>query len=86
MAWSSIAAIYFLFWVFAAFLVMPFHVRTADQTGDTPQAGHAESAPVNFRPLRIMTWTTIVSIVLFAAYYANYVNSWITTDAFQIKW
>ena len=33
MKWTSILAIYLLFWVLSAFLVMPFHVRTAQEAG-----------------------------------------------------
>ena len=81
MKWTSIVAIYLLFWVMSAFLVMPFHVRTAQEEGAELVPGQAESAPHNFRPLRIVLWTTLVSVVLFGLYYANYVNQWVTPDA-----
>jgi predicted secreted protein len=80
MKWTSIVAIYLLFWVMSAFLVMPFHVRTAQEEGAELVPGQAESAPHNFRPLRIVLWTTLVSMALFGLYYANYVNQWITPD------
>jgi predicted secreted protein len=63
MYWPSALAIYLLFWVMAAFLVMPFHVHTADETGEALVPGQAESAPSDFRPKRILVWTTIVGTV-----------------------
>lgn len=80
MKWTSIVAIYLLFWVMSAFLVMPFHVRTAQEEGAELIPGQAESAPHNFKPLRIVLWTTLVSVILFGLYYANYVNQWITPE------
>lgn len=80
MRWTSALAIYVLFWVLSAFLVMPFGVRTADELGAEKIPGQAESAPANFKPRRIVIITTIVATLLFGLYYANYVNGWITAD------
>ncbi len=80
MRWTSALAIYVLFWVLSAFLVMPFGVRTADELGAEKIPGQAESAPANFKPRRIVIITTIVATILFGLYYANYVNGWITAD------
>jgi len=78
--WTSIVAIYSLFWVLSAFFVMPFGVKTHDEAGIDKIKGQAESAPANFDPLRIVLRTTVVSIVLFGLYYANYVNQWIKVE------
>jgi predicted secreted protein len=80
MRWTSISAIYFLFWVLSAFLVMPFGVKTHDEAGIEKVPGQAESAPASFNPRRIILRTTILSLLLFGLYYANYVNGWITGD------
>jgi predicted secreted protein len=77
MKWTSIVAIYSLFWVMGAFLVLPFGVRTHDEAGLPKVPGQAESAPAEFKPLRIATRATIVSLLLFGLYYANYVYGWI---------
>ncbi len=77
---TSILAIYCLFWVMSAFLVMPFGIRTHHDTGEAMVAGQADSAPSNFRPGPILMRATILSAVLFALYYANYVNGWITAS------
>ncbi len=38
MQWTSALAIYFLFWVLAVFIVLPFGIRTGEEVGaaDTP--------------------------------------------------
>jgi predicted secreted protein len=77
---TSIVAIFILFWVMSAFLVMPFGVRTAEEAGIEHVPGQADSAPANFSPRRIIIRTTILAIILFGLYYANYVNQWVTTD------
>ena len=80
MRWTSIVAIYSLFWVFAAFLVMPFGIRTHDELGLGKVDGQAHSAPGNFRPKRVAIRATILAAVLFGLYYAIYVNQWVTID------
>jgi predicted secreted protein len=77
MNWTSIIAIYSLFWVMSAFLVMPFGVRTSAEAGVDLVPGQAESAPAQWRPGRVALRATVLSLVLFGLYYANYVNGWI---------
>lgn len=80
MRWQSALAIYFLFWTFSVFLVIPFGVRTYEEAGAERVPGQADSAPHDFRPGRIAWRTTVVASVLFALFYLNYVYGWITTD------
>jgi predicted secreted protein len=77
---ASILAIYLLFWVISAFLVLPFGLRTPDETGDDMIKGQAASAPVNFRPGRVAIRATIVSAIAFALFYANYVYDWVRIE------
>lgn len=77
---TSILAIYLLFWVLSAFLVMPFGIRTPDETGETKIAGQADSAPSNFRPGLVALRATMLSALLFGLYYLNYVYGWITVE------
>jgi predicted secreted protein len=78
MRWTSILAIYVLFWSLSVFLVLPFGVRTHEEAGAERVPGQADSAPHNYRFGRFAIRTTIVAAVLFGLYYANYVNGWIT--------
>ena len=84
MSWSSILAIYLLFWVMTAFVILPFGVRTHDEAGIARIPGQAESAPANFRPGRVVLITTIVSAIAFGLFYANYVNGWLTAETFDL--
>lgn len=84
MRWTSIIAIYTLFWVLSAFLVMPFGVRTHDEEGIAKVRGQADSAPAHFRPRMILLRATVLSAALFGLYYANYVNGWITVEMLDL--
>ena len=75
---TSILAIYFLFWVMSAFIMLPFGVRTADEAGVEKVPGQADSAPVNFRPGRLALRATVIAAVLTAAFIANFTYGWIT--------
>ena len=88
MQWTSALAIYFLFWMFSIFLVLPFGVRTTEEAGGDRVAGQADSAPHEFRWWRMAGWTTIVATVLFALFYLNYVFGWIgpqDIDLFSVR-
>ncbi|APE28820.1 DUF1467 family protein [Aurantiacibacter gangjinensis] len=84
MAITSVIAIYALFWVMSAFLLLPFGVRTADEAGVEKIPGQADSAPVNFRPGRVVLRATILSAALTALYIANWFEGWITIDDINI--
>lgn len=81
MKWTSALAIYALFWVMCAFIVLPFHARTHDEAGVAKIPGQADSAPAEFRAGLIAARTTIVSALLFGLYYLNYVNGWVGAEA-----
>ena len=79
----AIFAIYVLFWWTALFVVLPFRLRSSDE----PEAhvpGQVESATPRFSVGRTVLWTTIVSIVAFAIFYANYVNGWVSVGFFDL--
>jgi predicted secreted protein len=80
MKWTSIAAIYFLFWVGSAFVLLPFGVKTHEEMGIQRVPGQADSAPANFRPWRLVLRATILATVLTALWVANYVNGWVTPE------
>lgn len=77
---TSIVAIYALFWVMSAFLMLPFGIRTADEAGVEKVPGQADSAPANFRPKRVVLRATLLSAALTAFFVANYSQGWITVD------
>lgn len=84
MQWTSILAIYFLIWVMSAFMMLPFGVRTADEEGVSKVPGQSESAPVNFRPGRLLLRATVISILLTSLFVLNYEYGWISASDLDI--
>lgn len=68
MSWISIAAIYFIIWWLVLFAMLPFSLKTQDEEGETV-LGTVPSAPQGPHMLRAMIRTTIVSLLIFAAFY-----------------
>ncbi len=81
---TSILAIYFLFWVMSAFVMLPFGVRTADEAGVEKVPGQADSAPVNFRPGKIVIRATIIAIILTSLFMLNFEYGWIGVDDINV--
>jgi len=77
---GSILAIYFLFWVASAFLLLPFGVRTDEEMGTEKVPGQADSAPHKFDIPAHVLRATFLATLLFALYYANWHFGWITTE------
>ena len=77
---TSVIAIYVLFWVMAAFIVLPIGIRNHHESGEKMVRGQADGAPVNFRPLRVLLLTTLLATAGFGLFYLNYANGWITLD------
>ena len=77
---GSILAIYFLFWVASAFLLLPFGVKTDEEVGAEKIAGQADSAPHRFDVANHVIRATVVATVLFLIYYANWYFGWISAD------
>ena len=78
MKWTSISAIYFLFFAASAFFLLPFGVKTADEAGIEKVPGQADSAPHRFDLKRHLLRAAVLAAVLFAVYYANWKFGWIT--------
>lgn len=81
---TSIIAIYALFWVMSAFILLPVGVKTADEAGVAKVPGQADSAPASFRPGRIAFRATILAALLCLLYIANYTQGWITIEDINI--
>jgi predicted secreted protein len=83
MNFTSIIAIYALFWVLSAFLVLPIGIRSNDELGQEKVPGEMDGAPGNFRPGIVLLRTTILSAALFTLFYLNYTNGWIDRHSFD---
>jgi len=80
MKWTSILAIYFLFFASAVFLLLPFGVKTDEEVGAEKVPGQADSAPHRFDLPRHLLKAAVVGAIAFAIYYANWTFGWVTAD------
>lgn len=80
MAFTSIIAIYFLFFAFSAFVLLPFGVKTTEELGEKKVPGQADSAPHRFDIRRHLLKAVVLAAVLFAIYYANWTFGWVTPN------
>lgn len=83
MRFSSIVAIYSLFWALSFFFVLPFRLQRKDMPPPSPVPGEMRGAPPSFSFGRTSFWTTIVAAVLFGLFYLNYVMGWLPAEAFD---
>ena len=81
---TSILAIYFLFWVMCAFILLPFGVKTAEEMGVEHVPGQAESAPANFKPRKIIVRATIMAAIITTLWVLNYEYRWVGVDVIDI--
>ena len=77
---GSIVAIYSLFFVASAFLLLPFGVRTDEEAGTPRVAGQADSAPHRFDLPRHLLRASLLGALLFGLYYANWTYGWVSVE------
>ena len=77
---GSIVAIYLLFFIASAFLLLPFGVRTDEEVGNPAVPGQAESAPHRFNLPRHLLRAALLGALLFGLYYANWTYGWVEVD------
>ena len=74
---STSLAIYFVLWWVVLFLTLPFGVRSQHEDGEGAP-GTDPGAPILTRMGRKLTWTTIISAIIYgvglAAYQAGYLS------------
>ena len=69
MNWVLVAAAFFIVWWVTFFAVLPFGLRTQEDEGDVT-LGTVKSAPRGPHILRAGVRTTVVTIILFALWFA----------------
>jgi predicted secreted protein len=78
--WGSIIAIYALFFAASVFILLPFGVRTDEETGTQKVPGQADSAPHRFDLKRHLLKGALLGALLFSLYYANWTFGWVTPE------
>ena len=85
MRWTSVVAIYILFWWFSLFLVLPWGVKTHREAGIAHVPGQADSAPHTFSVWRVAGRVTVVATILFGVFAANYHFGWVTPSMLDMN-
>ena len=80
MSISSALAIYFVLWWVVLFAVLPFGVRSQHEDGGGV-AGTDPGAPVVHGMVLKLLWTTIISVVVFAAAWAAHRTGLVSLDS-----
>ncbi|MGZ5804729.1 MAG: DUF1467 family protein [Xanthobacteraceae bacterium] len=80
MAWTTWLAIYFIMWWTLLFAVLPWGVKSHHETGQEVLPGTDPGAPARPRLKSKVLWTTLVTTILFAAFYYATVNGLITLE------
>lgn len=80
MRMTSAIAIYFIIWWLVLFMVLPFGVRNAHESGESVEQGNEAGAPVNPRLWRKALYTTILASIVFALVYGTITRGWINFD------
>lgn len=77
----SALAIYFIIWWLVLFLVLPFGIRNAHETGETVEEGHEPGAPVNPRLVRKVAITTVLACLIFAVFYLAQTRGFLSLES-----
>ena len=60
--------------------MLPFSANPAEEVGEKAEPGHAESAPLVFRPWPILIRTTLVATILMVVFYGIYRTGMLNVD------
>lgn len=74
---TSMIAIFFITWWLCLFMVLPWGVRNAAESGEDVLTGQEPGAPVRPMLVRKVIYTTILASILFGMFYGNYSQGWI---------
>jgi len=81
MSIGSGLAVYFVIWWIVLFTVLPWGVKTSQESGEPLVPGQADSAPARPNLWRKALWTSLISAILFGLFLLNRHFGWLTLDA-----
>jgi predicted secreted protein len=82
MTWMSGIIVFVIIWWMVLFMVLPFGVRTPEESNTEPGPGHAPSAPIRPRIGLKFALTTAVTVVLWGVYFVVAANDLLNVRAF----
>jgi predicted secreted protein len=84
-AWTTIAAIYFIIWWLVLFTVLPWGVRSQDEHGDV-SPGTDPGAPAIHGLGKKMMWTTVIATIVFGLFYWAFVTRAVALEDLVTLW
>ena len=85
MPWITILAIYFIVWWLVFFTVLPWGIRSQEEQANVVR-GTDPGAPQVHGLKTKLVWTTVVSTILFAAFYWAFVAKVVAFDDLVTLW
>jgi predicted secreted protein len=85
MAWTTIAAIYFIIWWTVLFAVLPWGITSQHEAGEI-LPGTDPGAPVMTGLKTKLVWTTLIATIVFLLFYIVYVSHIVTLDDLATLW
>ena len=85
MAWTTLIGIYIVLWWVVLFAILPFGVRSQEESGDIVP-GTDPGAPTVPKLRAKLWWTTLVSAIIFVIFYAIYASHLINIEKFSTLW
>ena len=79
MSWTTAAAIYFILWWVVLFAVLPWGIRSQEESGEVVP-GSDPGAPAIPRLTAKLVWTTVVSSAIFGLLVLIYAYRLVTLD------
>ena len=76
-------ALYFIIWWIVLFAVLPFGVRSQEESGEVVP-GTPEGAPAAPRMLRVFAINTVVATIVFALVWSSIEYGWVDEETFSI--
>ena len=80
MKFGSAVAIYFITWWVCLFMVLPWGVKNAHESGEAVEQGNEHGAPVRPMLWRKVLATTILSAIVFSLIYGQMTYHWVGFD------
>ena len=77
---GSAIAVYFIIWWLCLFMVLPWGVKNAHETGETVELGNEHGAPVHPMLWRKVLATTILSAIVFGLVWGQVTYHWVSFD------
>ena len=81
MSLASAMAIYFIIWWLVLFLVLPFGIRNAHESGEAVEEGNEPGAPVKPRLIQKAVITTILAALVYAVLYLAVTRGLLSLDS-----